>query len=126
MPKKSHLEYVEDVNSSRSRSSDNLSKFSNSVSPLVRRIANFETCHSEQSESKAYPVRTRGNEGLKTYPFSSDSKVESDESNRRSKIIADIRRISETDSVSSTIPTSDYDENSRRFHVHIIPNHLHS
>lgn len=49
LPKKSHLEYIEDVSTSRSRSSDNLTKFPCSVSPLARRIANFESCHNEQS-----------------------------------------------------------------------------
>lgn len=46
LPKKSHLEFVDDVSTSRSRSSDNLAKFpASSVSPLARRIANFESSH---------------------------------------------------------------------------------
>ncbi len=51
LPKKSHLEYVDDVNSSRSRSSDNLAKFPpNNVSPLARRIANFESSQNGLSK----------------------------------------------------------------------------
>lgn len=55
LPKKSHLEYIEDVGSSRSRSSDNLTKFpASSVSPLAKRIANFEYSHNERISELEY------------------------------------------------------------------------